>query len=141
MSCAFFYGLFMDTDLLREMKLAPVALGQALLHGYQLHIGDRATLIPKPEATSYGMLIELSDAELSALYSAPSVSDYLPEHVEANRLDDGAIQLAVCYNLPANRLGAEFNSEYAKNLSSLLIRLGFPLNYASELIQPGGSLQ
>lgn len=136
MSRVFFYGLFMDTSLLREMKLAPVALGQAVLHGYQLRIGDRATLIPKPEATCYGMLVELSDAELSVLYSAPSVNDYQPEYVEPNRLDDGTAQQAVCYNLPADQLGPEFNLEYAKNLSSLLLRLGFPASYASEIIQP-----
>ena len=136
MSCTFFYGLFMDTVLLREMGLTPVALGQAMLREYQLSIRDRATLTPKPGATSYGMLIELPDDELSALYSAPSVSDYQPERVETKRLDTGTTQPALCYNLPADKLSAEFNSEYAKNLSSLLLRLGFPPSYASKVIQP-----
>lgn len=135
MSCAFFYGLFMDISLLREMKLTPVELGHAALRGYQLRVGARATLIPNPEATSYGMLIELSDTELSILYSPPGLSDYQPEHVVTHRLDDGSTQRAVCYNLPTEKLGAEFNSEYAKNLSALLIRLGFPPDYANEVKQ------
>lgn len=136
MSRVFFYGLFMDTAFLSEMGLTPVVLGQAMLREYQLSIGDRATLTPKLGATSYGMLIELSDDELSALYSTPSVSDYQPETVDTTRLDDGTTQTALCYNLPADKLGAEFNSEYAKNLSSLLLRLGFPPSYASKIIQP-----
>jgi len=126
----------MDAGLLREMKLSPIELGQAVLHGYQLRIGNKATLIASPGAKSYGMLIELDDGELSDLYSGPGVSDYRPETVETKRVDDGTVQSALCYNLPDDKLGTEFNSEYAKNLSSLLIRLGFPPSYASEINQP-----
>jgi hypothetical protein len=136
MSRVFFYGLFMDAGLLREMKLSPVELGQAVLHEYRLHIGNKATLIASPGAKSYGMLIELDDDELSDLYSGPGVIDYRPETVETERVDDGTIQPALCYNLPADQLGSEFNSEYARNLSSLLTRLGFPLTYARKVNQP-----
>ena len=126
----------MDSNLLSEMGLRPVSLGPALLRGYQLRIGERATLVPKAQAVAYGMLIELADAELSSLYSAPGVGDYRPYNVETERLDDGTSQPAVCYNLPADKLGAEFNSEYAGTLSALLLRLGFPSSYASEVNQP-----
>jgi len=126
----------MDSDLLSEMGLRPVSLGPALLRGYELRIGDRATLVPKAGAVAYGMLIELADAELASLYSAPGVDGYRPYNVETERLDDGTAQPAVYYNLPADKLGAEFNSEYAKTLSALLLRLGFPSNYASEVNQP-----
>ncbi len=136
MSCVFFYGLFMDSSLLSDMGLRPVSLGPALLRGYELRIGARATLVPKPEAVAYGMLIELTDAELSSLYSAPGVGDYRPYNVETERLDDGTAQPALCYNLPADKLGVEFNSEYAKALSALLLRLGFPSSYASEVNPP-----
>ncbi len=134
----FFYGLFMDAGLLRQMNLEPVELGPAVLHGYQLRIGNKATLVPSLEAKSYGMLMELADDELASLYSGPGVSAYQPEVVETMRIDDGTRQPAVCYNLPADQLGAEFNSEYANNLSSLLTRLGFPPAYADAVKQPHG---
>jgi len=136
MSCIFFYGLFMDTALLEEMNLKPVALGPAALHEYQLRIGNRATLLPNAGSISYGMLIELSDDDLAILYSSPGVSDYEPEIVETVRLRDGTTQSALCYTLPADKVGAEFNAEYAKKLSTLLIRLGFPADYASAVNQP-----
>jgi hypothetical protein len=126
----------MDTDLLREIKLKPVAVGPAALHEYRLRIGNRATLAPNAGSISYGMLIELSDDDLSILYSSPSVSDYQPQIVETVRLSDGITQSALCYNLPVDQLGAEFNSEYAKNLSALLVKLGFPNDYVLEVNQP-----
>ena len=137
MSSIFFYGLYMDTDLLREMNLNPAAVAQAKLLGYQIHIGNRASLTPKAGSTSYGMLIELPDDDVSTLYSAPDVSDYRPESVNAIRLNDGAVQSALCYNLPPDKLGAGFNSEYAKSLFALLIKLGFPITYANEINKRG----
>ena len=133
MSCVFFYGLFMDVGLLTKTGLAPTVLGPARLRDYQLRIGDRATLVPKTGAIAYGMLMELTDSELTTLYAAPGVSDYRPYTVETERLEGGAVQSALCYNLSTEPLDADFNAEYAKALSDLLLKLGFPASYAHEL--------
>lgn len=135
MSSIFFYGLFMDTALLQEMGLGASVAVPAKLQGYKIHIGKRATLIQEPGCTSYGMLIELPDDEATTLYSAPDVCDYVPESVIAVRLNDGATQGALCYNLPADKRVEGFDAAYAQKLSNLLIRLEFPESYARELIR------
>ena len=137
MSCIFFYGLFMDATVLREKGLHPTLVGPAELPGYQIHIGNRASLIPNPRSTSYGMLIDLPDEEAIALYSAPDVSDYCPENVNAVLLNDRTIQPSLCYNLPAAKFGAGMNSEYAERLSVLVLELGLPSAYANDITKCG----
>lgn len=133
----FFYGLFMDVDLLRAKGLHPRLVGAARLPGYQIYVGDRATLVPKKCATSYGMLMTLGGAELKTLYSAEDVRDYRPETVKIIRLEDGVSQDSVCYNLPAGQLGGGGNPEYAKRLSAVVLELGFPPGYADEIALHG----
>ena len=137
MSCIFFYGLFMDPGLLRDKGLHPTLVGPAELPGYQIHIGNRASLIPSPQSTSYGMLIDLPDEEAAALYSAPDVSDYRPDNVSAILLKDRTIQTSLCYNLPSDKLGAGTNAAYAEQLSALVLELGFPPSYASQIARRG----
>lgn len=130
MSRVFFYGLFMDPDLLRGKGLHPTPVGPAELPDFRLFIGDRASLIPSPGSTAYGMLIELPDDELATLYAAPDVASYRPEFVDAILLEDRSIQTSLCYNLPADQLGAGTNVAYAERLATLLIELGLPGSYA-----------
>lgn len=137
MSCIFFYGLFMDPSLLREKGLHPTLVGPAELPGYQIHIGNRASLIPSPKSTVFGMLIDLPDEEATTLYSAPDVSDYCPDKVSAVLLNDRTIESSLCYNLPADKLGDGTNAEYAEQLSALVLELGFPPAYASEITSRG----
>jgi hypothetical protein len=129
----FFYGLFMDVSLLREKGLRPHLVGAAELSDYRIHVGNRATLIPSPGSTSYGMLIDLSEEDANELYLAPDVRDYSPDRVHAVLLSDRATQPSLCYNLAADKLGVGMDSEYADRLSALALQLGFPPAYASEI--------
>jgi hypothetical protein len=133
----FFYGLFMDPDLMRDQGLHPTLVGPAELPDYRIHIGQRASLVPSPRSTSYGMLIDLPDDEAATLYAAPDVRDYRPEDVNAVLLNDRTVHTASCYNLPADRLGAGTNAEYAERLSTLLLELGFPPAYARHVAGRG----
>lgn len=139
MSRIFFYGLFMDVELLREMGFHPVPIGPAELGGYALHIGDKATLLPRRGAKSYGIVMDLSDEEATALYASPGVSDYRPEEVAVTLLADGSVRPALCYNLPEIDLAAAPNVEYAEKLSALVRALGFPSRYAREIARWGDS--
>ena len=129
----FFYGLFMDADLLKEMGFHPIAIGPAKLPDYQVSIGERATLVPSPGSTSYGVVMELPATEATALYSKSAVSDYRAVTVNAILMSDGSIQQSLCYNLPPNMLGCGTNIEYAEKLSELVLKLGFSLEYANEI--------
>ncbi len=137
MSCIFFYGLFMDSRLLQEKGFDPKIIGPAELPGYQIRIGNRATLIPSRHSVAYGMLIDLAEKDAIALYSAPDVRDYRPESVKTILLSDRSIRPSLCYNLPVEELGAGINHEYAERLSALVLELGFAPAYADEVERRG----
>jgi hypothetical protein len=128
----FFYGLFMDADVLRQAGAKPSNLRPAYVDDFALRIGQRATLVPSPGARAYGMLIALTHAELQHLYSAPGLELYRPEAVLARLLAGGTVP-ALCYNLVRAPESHERNPEYAKRLQSVLGTLGFPAQYVESV--------
>ena len=128
----FFYGLFMDEDLLRAKGVTPGNLRLASVSGFQLRIGNRATLVPSQFGRVYGLIASLSHADLERLYSEPSVSAYRPEAVLAY-LPNGDVLAALCFNLPEPPSTEERNTEYAFKLRSLAERLNFPAEYVASI--------
>jgi hypothetical protein len=133
MSRIFFYGLFMDEALLVRKGLHPTTLGRAVLPGFRIHIGDRATLVPTDRSRAYGVVMQLAAGEVRALYSDPSVSEYQPVAVRARFLDTGKTVEADCYNLPPRIVRAGANPAYAVQLSELVRALAFDADYADEI--------
>ncbi|MEA2624050.1 MAG: hypothetical protein QOD06_95 [Candidatus Binatota bacterium] len=129
---AFFYGLFMDVDLLRESNVTPLNPRRAYVDGFALRIGQRATLLPTAAARAYGMLVGLTHAELERLYGAPGLAQYRPEAVLASPLE-GQPVAALCYNLLEAPRPDERNPEYAANLRRVLQKLGFPEAYVASV--------
>ena len=128
----FFYGLFMDRDMLRESQVVAANPRRAYVDGYALRIGRRATLVPASNARAYGMVFALTHAELERLYSAPGLEQYRPEAVLAH-LMEGEVLPALCYNLREAPASNESNAEYATRLRAALARLGFPSDYVSSV--------
>ena len=128
----FFYGLFMDVELLRQSGAKPSNVRRAYVADFALRIGQRATLVPSSGARAYGMVIALTHAELERLYGAPGLELYRPEAVVAQLLDGGAVP-ALCYNLVEAPEPHERNPEYAKRLRSVLAKLGFPVEYVDSV--------
>lgn len=133
---AFFYGLFMDHDILRDAGAAPVHPRRAYLEGFALRIGRRATLVPSEGARAYGMLFALTHRELDRLYGAPGLELYRPEAVLAQPLE-GAPTPALCYNLRDAPRPDERNPEYAAKLQRALRRLDFPAEYVAAVGESG----
>lgn len=129
---AFFYGLFMDLDVLREGGIAPVNPRRAYVDDFALRIGRRATLLPIAGARAYGMLFALTHSELERLYAAPGLEQYRPEAVLARPLE-GAPAPALCYNLSEEPRPDERNPEYAARLQRVLNGLGFPQEYVASV--------
>ena len=98
----FFYGLFMDKDLLQAEGPVPEAVEIAFVPGFALRIGQRAALAPEASARVYGVLMSLTLDELGQLYAAPSLQAYRPYAVLAH-LVSGEVVPALCYNLPDPR--------------------------------------
>ena len=128
----FFYGLFMDEDLLRMKGVIHPNLRLATLKGFQLRIGNRATLVPAQSGQVFGLVASLSHNDLERLYSEPSVQAYKPEAVlvQLSNLD---VLPALCFNLLEPPSADEGNAEYASKLRALARRLNFPEEYISSI--------
>ena len=128
----FFYGLFMDSDILRESQIVAVNPRRAYVDGYVLCIGRRATLVPTPGARAYGMVFALTHDELEKLYTAPGLEEYRPEAVLAHSMEGGTLP-ALCYNLREAPGSDEANTEYVARLRAVLARLEFPAEYIASI--------
>ena len=128
----FFYGLFMDEALLQTNGIITPRLRVASVEGFQLRIGNRATLVPIPSGRVFGLIASLSHNELEQLYSGPSLQAYHPEAVLAH-LDNGETLAALCFNLIEPPSSDEHNPEYASNLRALAERLHFPPDYVASI--------
>lgn len=127
---AFFYGLFMDIDVLRGSSVVPSNPRRAYVDDFTLRIGQRATLLPSAGARAYGMLMALTHHELERLYTAPGLELYRPEAVLAQTLG-GAPVPALCYNLCEAPASHERNPDYAMRLQRVLSKLNFPPEYVA----------
>ena len=128
----FFYGLFMDRQVLQGKGIQPTEARVAAVPGFKLRIGTRAALVPAEDEKVHGVLMKLSHADLAALYSEPSVQAYRPEPVLAITAD-GARVAALCYNLPEPPGPDEYNAEYAAKLRALAQRIGLPPEYVTSI--------
>lgn len=130
-AAVFFYGLFMDTALLAEKGFRPQHSERALLRGYGLRIGQRASLVVAPDEKVHGLLMHLEAAQLEALYAGPGLEDYQAVAVSVE-LAGGRQLSARCYNLPVDRLQGR-NVGYAQALYALAQALGFPQEYLEQI--------
>jgi hypothetical protein len=123
----FFYGLFMDSDVLHDYQVVAVDPRPAYAEGYALRIGRRATLIPFAGQRAYGMVYALTEADLDRLYSGPGLEQYRPEPLLV-QMHGGMTLPVLCYVCPRPQAG-EANAEYAARLRAVLQKLHFPPEY------------
>jgi len=128
----FFYGLFMDAELLRAKGAEPTGVRAASVPGFALRVGRRATLVPAAEDRAHGVVMELTHDEIERLYADPSVQAYRPEAV-LTELADGTRIPALCYNLVVPPGPGEADPEYAAKLRDLARRLELPADYVARI--------
>jgi hypothetical protein len=128
----FFYGLFMDQELLRAKGLHPGQVELAWVEGLALRIGQRAALVSRPGARVYGLVVSLTLEELEKLYSEPSLLAYQPQAVLAHLSGGGSIG-ALCYNLADPPTFAEPNPAYVAELRAVAERAGLPAEYVASI--------
>jgi hypothetical protein len=127
-SDVFFYGLFMDEDILRNKGVHPRVPRKATVPGYRLRIGQRAMLVPQADAQTFGMVFALTEREIASLYAEPGLEMYRPESVIAT-FEDGMSAAVTTFNLREASAAEGANAEYAAKLGAVLQRLGFPSEY------------
>jgi Gamma-glutamyl cyclotransferase, AIG2-like len=128
----FFYGLFMDRDLLHGKGIVPENIELAWLDGFELRIGKRAALVPSTTSRVHGVVMSLTLHDLKQLYGEPGVAAYRPQAVLA-QLAHGGVVAALCYNLPQPPAPDEHDAEYATKLRAVGRKIGLPEDYVASL--------
>ena len=128
----YFYGLFMDADLLREKGAYPINIRRGSVPGWAVRIGQRATLVRQDGARSHGVLMDLTHDEIDRLYAEQSLTAYRPEPVLAET-EDGSVVAALSFNLPVPPAPQERNATYVEKLRSLAQRLSLPADYIASI--------
>jgi len=123
----FFYGLFMDGDVLRQKGLDPKDSKLACVDGYGLRIGDRATLEVSETEQVFGSIMNLGAGELKLLYDEESVADYVPVRLTAADMEGNRIE-SISYILPMELLSGR-NPGYARALLLAADKIGLPDSY------------
>jgi hypothetical protein len=95
----FFYGSFMNLDVLKEAGYEPEQYEMARLNGFDIHIQPLATLVRSDQHCVYGIVALGTHEQLRRLYSQDWVATYLPEPVLVETLD-GKFRTAFCYIAP-----------------------------------------
>ena len=130
----FFYGSYMNLDVLREVQLVPAQHEVAQLDGFDIHIGPRANLVRSDRSCVWGLLATATHAELARLYAhAHDVlgETYLPEAV-LTRTRDGTFRPALTYICPRMKRGP-VDPAYVERIVRPAVALGFPIWYVERL--------
>ncbi len=128
----FFYGLFMDADIVRQAGVSPQSPEIAVLAGYELRIGDRAAVAPSETARVYGVVMSLTLREIGQLYAAEDLMAYRPEPVLLT-LAGGQLAAALCFNLAEPPPPGIGNRDYAAKLRLAARKVGLPDDYVASL--------
>lgn len=128
---AFFYGLYMDPELLRKLGADPINPRQARLADYRLDLHGPAKILQIPGNSVWGMIVGLSPEHLLALYSGESTREYQPLELMVQASDSPPIAV-ICYNRPLQP-GMPLNREYLEKLLVVARRLRLPSEYVREL--------
>jgi hypothetical protein len=130
----FFYGSYINFDVLREVQLAPEQWEVARLHGFDIRIRPRANLVPSEQHCVYGIVTAATHAELARLYAhAREVLGevYLPEAVLVQTLA-GLWRPALCYICP-EMVARPADAPYVERIAGPARAFGFPEWYVARL--------
>jgi hypothetical protein len=123
----FFYGSYMNFDVLKELGLVPDRWDVAKLSGFDLRIEPRANLVPSDQHCVYGIIATATHQELSRLYAhAKDVlgETYLPEAVLV-QTPNGTWLPALCY-IAATMQPGPAADDYINRIAGPAREYGFP---------------
>jgi hypothetical protein len=130
----FFYGSYINMDVLREVQLVPEQWEVARLHGFDIRIEPRANLVTAPEHVVYGIVAAATHPELARLYAhARDVLGevYLPQAVLVETLA-GLWRPALCYICPV-MVPRPADTAYVERITGPAREYGFPEWYIARL--------
>ena len=120
----FFYGLYMDPEILKAKNVEPRNPRIAKAENYRFQIGPKVTLLRKEGAVANGMLYSLTHSELHSLYWGIGLTEYGAEAIEV--ISSEIKSAALTCNLISPPAETEKNPEYTTKLLEVMKRLKIP---------------
>jgi hypothetical protein len=130
----FFYGSFINLDVLKQLGLIPEQFEVARLPGFDIRIQPLANLVRSDRHCVYGIVATATHHELSRLYIYAQDKlggIYLPEPVLVETLD-GKWRAALCYIAPQLEAKPAAH-DYIDRIVGPARELGFPEWYVDRL--------
>ena len=122
----FFYGLYMDEEILKSKDVKPRNKRKALVNGYALRLGNMATLLRQENAKAYGMVYSLTHEEIDVLYKNSGLTQYVNEALMVE-LEDKSNIVTLCSILLDEPKADERNDEYYQKLVSCMKKYGLKI--------------
>jgi len=126
----FFYGGLINPKVLDRVGMKPTRQQSATLAGFDLRISPYVNLVPSPGHVVFGLLMEVTHAELQRTYSQLKAV-YLPQAVVAFDID-GRLHPALCYIVPDMPPG-QAETDHVEALATAGESLGFPDWYVAKI--------
>ena len=129
----FFYGSFMNPEVLANADVRPTESQMARLDGWDIKIAPRATMFPAAGGTVFGVLAQLTHSDLEKLYTKDwfGFGTYLPEAV---LVADSAGNLIPALSYIAWEMESGTPSaEYMQKVLAVAQRFKFPDWYVNRL--------
>ena len=127
----FFYGSFMDLEVLKQGGFVPERYEVAKLSGFDIRIQPLATLVRSDQHCIYGIVASGTHEQLRRLYTQDWVETYLPEPALVETLD-GKWRAAFCYIAPVGESRPATN-DYIDRIVGPAKDYGFPAWYITRL--------
>ncbi len=127
----FFYGSFMDLEILGNLGIIPRQFETAKLREWDITFSPMATLVPRERGLVYGLLAELPRTEVEALYSRDDLKLYRPVDVTVETGSDTRVS-ARCY-VSESSAGQNPSVEYLRRVTLAAEKLGLPPEYLMKL--------
>jgi hypothetical protein len=130
----FFYGSYINQDVLRGLGMDPVDIEVARLDGFDIRIEPLANLVESEGASVFGIVASLTPEELVTLYAhARDVlgGTYTPRAVVVET-KSGEKQAARCYIAPVGETNPA-NNDYVDRIVGPAREYGFPAEYVAKL--------
>lgn len=122
----FFYGLYMDEEILKSKGVVPREKQLACAKGYKLRVGNMATLLRNESSEAYGVVYSLTYEEIDKLYKGSGLTDYIAEVMVVETEDKKQIATLCCIllNPPKND---ESNETYFESLKKCMAKYNLPI--------------
>jgi hypothetical protein len=130
----FFYGSFINRDVLRQYGVVLESFEVAKLNGFDIAIQPLATLVPADTACVYGIVAALTHGEIRKLYIQEWVSGYDPYPVLVE-IQQGKFIPALCYISAKEAQPSAPSADYLMKIIAPAQEYGFPDWYVEKLRQ------